>query len=339
MRYRKKNPTPEMSAWKVVRQSNSSHKVYNHTYTVGKAKIRAVVGFYPGPGGRGGGYVSRIDVRQGRDMTEYLVEHDGGLRPILNLPVGTPRAPVPDFSSPEAAIAATAVATQLIEASLLKRNPMSAAERKQYEREVEAYLARKALERDVYWQNYPLREEEEAGGRKKAERRRNPLETFDTCPSYMDYDWWVEHYAPQHVRDEARRKALEEAQRKYALPPLTPQQRLQVQREEAAYGRAMRKDAARRNPGVDTIVVAALPYIRSHLGAKLDAFNALPYAQRKARVRTFLTSKDRWSLGVGGGILAPQVARSDAAVSGIVHALEKHGHAAIEAVKKNPRRC
>lgn len=180
-------------------------------------------------------------------------------------------------------------------------------------------------------------------------QRRNPPPTFDTCPSYMDYDWWVDHYAPQHVRDEVRRKALEEAQRKYAPPPMTPQQAQQVRREEAAYGRAMRREArmdstTHRNPGIDTVVMAVLPYLLRQLGSKLDAFNALSVADRKARVKTFLTTRQRWRLGIGGGLLAPQVAKSDAAVTAIVHALEVHGHTAIDAAgaaataKKNPQR-
>lgn len=168
--------------------------------------------------------------------------------------------------------------------------------------------------------------------RLQAISRKNPPPTYDTCPSYMDYDWWVEHYAPEHVRETARAKALAEAQRLYAPPPATAREKAQDRRDEAAYGRAMRRerDAQRNNPGLGALAVAAIPAITRALGSKLTAFNALPFAERKTRLRDYLKSNKRWGFSIGGGLAAAQIAKSDAALSAIIRGLEKHGHAAVE---------
>lgn len=139
-----------------------------------------------------------------------------------------------------------------------RKNPMTAEERRQYDHEVEAYQARKELERHLNWERFQHREEEEAGGRRKAERqRRNPA------------------------------------------------------------------------PALGSIALAVLPHITKALGDKVSAFNALPVSERKARLRTFLQSKRRWGMGVAGGLAAPQIAKSDMALSAIVHAVERHGSKAV----------
>lgn len=178
-------------------------------------------------------------------------------------------------------------------------------------------------------------------------RRKNPPETFDTCPSYMDYDWWVQHYAPEHVHEAARAKALAEAQRLYAPPPMTSAERAQVEREEAAYGRAMRRE--RKNPGVEQVVLLVLPYVIKSLGNKVSAFNGLSQSERERRVREFLRGSQRHLMGPAGSLLGPQAAKSDKIVRAIVVAVERHGGHAVQAggeaatarltpATRNPRR-
>jgi hypothetical protein len=175
--------------------------------------------------------------------------------------------------------------------------------------------------------------------------KQNPPPTYDTCPPDMDYNWWVQHYAPQHVREAARAQALAEVQRLYAPPPLTAKELARDKRNEAAYGRAMRREA-RRNPGVEQVILLVLPHVTKALGSKVTAFNALPIPERKARLRAFLQSGRRWSLGAAGGLVGPQIAKSDTALNAIIRNVEHYGSQAVARggeevatrLQKNPRR-
>lgn len=230
--------------------------------------------------------------------------------------------------------------------SVRRKNPRSESERRQYEREVAAWQASKELERDIWWSQQREIDQERRG------ERLNPS-YLDTCPSYMDYNWWLERFAPPHVQEAERKRKLAEQARRYPIV-LTPEEQAQSDWDEAHYGRAMRREARqeaekearrfqqetgqrtkrtkRKNPlPVAAIASAVLPYIIKALGSRVSAFNALPLNDRKARVRAFLTGKQRWSLGIGAGMAGPQVAKSDAAVSAIVHAVEQHGSRAVEA--------
>lgn len=102
----------------------------------------------------------------------------------------------------------------------------------------------------------------------------------------------------------------------------------------------------RRNPGVEQVILLVLPHVTKALGSKVSAFNALPIPERKARLRAFLQSGRRWSLGAAGGLAGPQIAKSDSALNAIIRNVEHYGSQAVarggeEAVarlQKNPRR-
>jgi hypothetical protein len=88
------------------------------------------------------------------------------------------------------------------------------------------------------------------GAGKPAGRKRNPDTYFkapppDAHPAYkgsefMDYEWWVKHYAPESVREERRAKELAAYNAKYPPKPRTAAQ----EREDAAWeARATRAEA------------------------------------------------------------------------------------------------